>query len=94
MGWGPGADLWPYTLLTDADLSAELARLSAVQTISDWDAVSIQPFADADWNNQDKYVVQDWAIGEGVWKFAGLFDGEPIDGAPTDSQPMLSRSCR
>ncbi|EIN03627.1 protein serine/threonine phosphatase 2C [Punctularia strigosozonata HHB-11173 SS5] len=79
MGWGPGAGPWPYTLLTDADLSVELAHSSGARSIGGWDAVSFQPYADADWSNQDRYVAQDWTIGEGVWRFCGLFDGHAGD---------------
>ncbi|KAF8629153.1 hypothetical protein AX17_005738 [Amanita inopinata Kibby_2008] len=94
MGW-PGTDaLWRYTSLSEPQLSEELARLSFSRSVNNTDCVSFQPCPDPTVANQDRYVVEDWTLSSGTWKFRAVFDGhaghETVNHA-RDQLPALVR---
>lgn len=64
-----------YTLLTDPDLSERLARLANAQTLASTDAVSLQPCLTPSERSQDRFVVADWELADGTWKFQAVCDG-------------------
>ncbi|KAG7446428.1 protein serine/threonine phosphatase 2C [Guyanagaster necrorhizus] len=70
----PGA-AWTYTLLSEPDLSYELARLASTNTHGSTDSVSFQPSPNPECYSQDRYVVQDWNLSTGIWYFHAVFDG-------------------
>ena len=67
----------PYTVLSQQDFDAHLARLSARTTHGTADCASFQPFP-APHVNQDRYVVHEWEAGGGRWKLWGVFDGAQL----------------
>lgn len=76
MGWQEEGDaLWKYTSLTEPLLTNELARLSFAKSTADTDSVSLQPCPNPESANQDRYVVQDWHLDDGLWSFRAVFDG-------------------
>ncbi|KAF9562787.1 protein serine/threonine phosphatase 2C [Agrocybe pediades] len=75
MGWTTADALWYYTPLSEPTLSSELERLSFAQTIKDTDVVSFQPCPDPEQYSQDRYIIQDWALPNGIWTFRAIFDG-------------------
>jgi len=78
MGWGPDYGPWKYTPLTEDELSSMLARLSGATVTADVHCVTFQPCPNPDETSQDRYVVQDWNLSNGVWKFLAVFDGIAI----------------
>ncbi|KAJ7599178.1 protein serine threonine phosphatase 2C [Mycena floridula] len=66
---------WIYELLAEPRLSSELARLSFSKTIGDTDCVTFQPCPDPDQRSQDRYIVQDLNLSNGVWKLRCIMDG-------------------
>ncbi len=67
--------LWKYTSFTEPLLTSELARLSFATSIKDTDAVTFQPCPNPESVNQDRFVIQDWALSDGLWSFRAIFDG-------------------
>lgn len=79
MGW-PGIDaLWIYTVLPEPRLSSELSRLSFAKSIGDTDAVTFQPCPNPELSNQDRFVIEDWSLPDGIWSFRAIFDGRPFN---------------
>jgi hypothetical protein len=78
MGWGshlpPGKD-WPYTILSDDLFDEEFRRLAtiAIQIEGRVDSVTFQPFDPS--KSEDRLCVQEWALKDGTWTFAAIFDG-------------------
>jgi pyruvate dehydrogenase phosphatase len=85
MRWGT----FPYTLLPEPDSSSELARLSGATHVANVHCVTFQPCLNPKESSQDRYVVQDWALADGVWKFLAVFDGAPPRLSITFSRSQL-----
>lgn len=66
---------WMYTLLSEPDLTNELARLASATSHGSTDSVSFQPSPNPECYSQDRYVVQDWHLSTGIWRFHAIFDG-------------------
>ncbi|KAK0461419.1 protein serine threonine phosphatase 2C [Desarmillaria tabescens] len=66
---------WTYTLLSEPDLSNELTRLASATSHGSTDSVSFQPSPNPECYSQDRYVVQDWHLSTGIWRFHAIFDG-------------------
>ncbi|KAJ7165151.1 protein serine threonine phosphatase 2C [Mycena filopes] len=64
-----------YTVLEEPQLSTELARHAKPQTIGTTDVLSIQPCPNPAERSQDRFVVADWALSDGTWKFQAVCDG-------------------
>lgn len=64
-----------YTSYREPLLSSELARLSSPNSLGDTHVLSFQPSPNPDFANQDRYVVQDWPLSDGLWSFRAIFDG-------------------
>ena len=77
MGYGSRYGPWKYTILPEPRLASELARLSSATRVGNADCVSLQPCPNPEEASQDRYVVQDWQLAGGVWRFAAIFDGKP-----------------
>ncbi|KAF9047274.1 protein serine/threonine phosphatase 2C [Panaeolus papilionaceus] len=75
MGWTQTAGLWDFTLLSEPQLSSELARLSGAKSVGDSDIVCFQPCPNPEESSQDRYMINDWALSNGTWTFRALFDG-------------------
>ncbi|KAF7321548.1 Serine/threonine protein phosphatase 2C [Mycena kentingensis (nom. inval.)] len=66
----------PYTVLSEPELSAELARLALAQSpTTDTDVVSLQPCPSPGERSQDRFFVADWALSGGTWRFRAIWDG-------------------
>lgn len=71
-GQGP----WAYRILQDPSLTKELARMSSAKSYHNGvDLTSLQPCPSYITQSQDRYVVEEWDLPDGVWKFNGVFDG-------------------
>ncbi|KAJ7782988.1 protein serine threonine phosphatase 2C [Mycena metata] len=64
-----------YTILGEPQVSTELARCANAQTIEGTDVVSIQPCPTPSERSQDRFVVADWQLDAGTFKFRAVFDG-------------------
>ncbi|KAJ7030822.1 protein serine threonine phosphatase 2C [Mycena alexandri] len=64
-----------YTILAEPHLSTELSRHANPQTLGTTHVISIQPCPTPSERTQDRFVVTDWALADGTWKFQGVFDG-------------------
>ncbi|KAJ7045368.1 protein serine threonine phosphatase 2C [Mycena alexandri] len=64
-----------YTVLEEPQVSTELARCANAQTIESTSVVSIQPCTTYSERSQDRFVVADWPLADGTWKFRAVFDG-------------------
>ncbi|KAK0485647.1 protein serine threonine phosphatase 2C [Armillaria novae-zelandiae] len=75
LGYPEDGARWMYTLLCEPDLSNELARLASATFHGSTDSVSFQPSPNPECYSQDRYVVQDWNLSTGIWRFHAIFDG-------------------
>ncbi len=75
LGYPDDGTRWMYTLLSEPDLTNELARLASATSHGPTDSVSFQPSPNPDCYSQDRYVVQDWHLSTGIWRFHAIFDG-------------------
>jgi pyruvate dehydrogenase phosphatase len=64
-----------YTVLVEPDLSSELTRLANPQSIGNTDVVYFQPCSAPTERSQDRFVVADWELSNGTWKFQTVCDG-------------------
>lgn len=62
-----------FEALSEPALTLELMRLSSPIVIGKTDCVTIQPCSS--YNNEDRYIVQDFELTNGKWHFAAVFDG-------------------
>ena len=76
MDWGNEGALWYYTVLPEPHLSSELHRLSSAASYDDTDVVSFQPCPNPDVANQDRYVIRNLPLPDGIWKLRAIFDGQ------------------
>lgn len=70
-GEGP----WTYRILHDPALKNELAQISRAKTYGCVDIVTLQPCPPHVYLSQDRYVVEEWDLPGGTWRFNGVFDG-------------------
>ncbi|KAK0241941.1 protein serine threonine phosphatase 2C [Armillaria nabsnona] len=75
LGYPDDGTRWMYTLLSEPDLTDELARLASATSHGSTDSVSFQPSPNPECYSQDRYVVQDWHLSTGIWRFHAIFDG-------------------
>ncbi|KAK0195261.1 protein serine threonine phosphatase 2C [Armillaria mellea] len=75
LGYPEDGTRWMYTLLSEPDLTNELARLASATSHGLTDSVSFQPSPNPECYSQDRYVVQDWHLSTGIWRFHAIFDG-------------------
>ncbi|KAF8210074.1 phosphatase 2C-like domain-containing protein [Mycena galopus ATCC 62051] len=64
-----------YTVLTEPEASAELARCARAQSTGVTDIVSIQPCPTPSERSQDRFLVADWLISDQIWRFHAVLDG-------------------
>jgi pyruvate dehydrogenase phosphatase len=64
-----------YTVLAEPQLSAELLRCANPQTFGATDVVSMQPCPNPSERSQDRFVVVEWALADGTWRFHAVCDG-------------------
>lgn len=64
---------WTYRVLPEPFLTAELGRLSNVQSGECADSITFQPCPY--FNNQDRRVIETWVMRGGEWTFAAILDG-------------------
>ena len=76
LGWGPLAGSWDYRKVPEPVLSSLLANMAKPNTIGSVDIVDFQPQTDQP--SEDRHVVQDWALQNGIWKFLAVFDGRKL----------------
>ncbi|KAJ6557177.1 protein serine threonine phosphatase 2C [Mycena sp. CBHHK59/15] len=65
----------PYTVLAEPQLSAELARHAKAQSFGTTDVVWLQPCTNPDERTQDRFVVSNWDLSNGAWKFQAVCPG-------------------
>lgn len=78
LGWPDQETICKYTSYTEPLLSSELARRASATTLGDTHLVSFQPSPNPHFANQDRYVVQDWPLPDGLWSFRAIFDGPSL----------------
>ncbi|KAJ6557184.1 protein serine/threonine phosphatase 2C [Mycena sp. CBHHK59/15] len=71
----PGEGPWTYRILREPSLTAELQRRSHPQSSRRVDSVTFQPCSPHVYQNQDRYVVEEWNLPGGTWQFNSIFDG-------------------
>jgi hypothetical protein len=81
MGWDtqvPAGTDWPYTIISEELFDAEYSKVARIMTALDGraDGASFQPADPA--TNQDRLSVQEWALKDGTWTFAAVFDGKTL----------------
>lgn len=70
-GQGP----WTYRILHDPALTRELAQMSGARSYGCVDIITLQPCPPHIYLSQDRYVIEEWDLPGGAWKFNGVFDG-------------------
>ncbi|KAJ6499436.1 phosphatase 2C-like domain-containing protein [Mycena sanguinolenta] len=71
----PGAGPWTFRLLPEPFLTAELKRLASPQSNRKVDSLTFQPCSPHIYQNQDRFVVEEWHFPGGTWQFNSIFDG-------------------
>ncbi|TFK75287.1 protein serine threonine phosphatase 2C [Pluteus cervinus] len=71
----PGEGPWNYTPLTEPTLKSQLGRMSSAASFANTDLLTFQPCPNPDDRNQDRHIVVDWHLPNGIWQFRGIFDG-------------------
>jgi pyruvate dehydrogenase phosphatase len=74
LGWGDYGP-WAYRKVAEPELTSLLTREADPKTIAGVDCITFQPAPGGAQLNQDRYAVEDWELGDGVWKFVAVFDG-------------------
>ncbi|KAJ7675055.1 protein serine/threonine phosphatase 2C [Mycena rosella] len=64
-----------YTRLPEPQLSTELARLANPQAFGPTDVASLQPCPTPSERTQDRFVVAEWPLADGLWRFQAVCDG-------------------
>jgi hypothetical protein len=75
LGWGKEYGPWKYRKLHDQQLTSVLTGVADPKTIAGVDCISFQPCLADGSESQDRYVVEDWELEDGIWKFLAVFDG-------------------
>ncbi|CDO76720.1 hypothetical protein BN946_scf184796.g14 [Trametes cinnabarina] len=70
-----GPERWTYRMLQEPALTEQLKKLAQPRSIGRTDAVSLQPCRTWHYRSQDRYDVEDWALPDGTWTYAAVFDG-------------------
>ncbi|KAF7376024.1 Protein phosphatase 2C C10F6.17c [Mycena sanguinolenta] len=71
----PGAGPWTFRVLPEPFLTAELKRLASPRSNRKIDSLSFQPCSPHVYQNQDRFVVEEWHFPGGTWQFNSIFDG-------------------
>lgn len=88
-----GPERWTYRMLEEPTLSEELRRLADPRTWSSSrsvDSVTFQPCRTWHYRSQDRFRVEEWALADGTWTYAAVFDGA-CGSKPASKRP--SRPC-
>jgi pyruvate dehydrogenase phosphatase len=72
----PGEGPWTFRMLPEPFLTAELKRLASPQSNRKVDSLTFQPCSPHVYQNQDRFVVEEWNFPGGTWQFNSIFDGE------------------
>ncbi|KAJ7901688.1 protein serine threonine phosphatase 2C [Mycena olivaceomarginata] len=64
-----------YTVLTEPEASAELARCAHPQSNGVTDTLSLQPCTAPSERSQDRFIDADWRIADQIWRIKAVFDG-------------------
>ncbi|KAJ7188400.1 phosphatase 2C-like domain-containing protein [Mycena filopes] len=71
----PGEGPWTFRMLPEPFLTAELKRIARPQSNRKVDSLTFQPCAPHVYQNQDRFVVEEWNFPGGTWQFNSIFDG-------------------
>ncbi|KAJ7925153.1 phosphatase 2C-like domain-containing protein [Mycena leptocephala] len=71
----PGEGPWTFRMLPEPFLTAELKRLASPQSNRKVDSLTFQPCSPHVYQNQDRFVVEEWNFPGGTWQFNSIFDG-------------------
>ncbi|KAF8210082.1 protein serine/threonine phosphatase 2C [Mycena galopus ATCC 62051] len=71
----PGQGPWTFRILPEPFLSAELKRVACPQSNRKVDSLTFQPCSPHVYQNQDRFVVEEWHFPGGAWQFNSIFDG-------------------
>ncbi|KAJ7132885.1 phosphatase 2C-like domain-containing protein [Mycena crocata] len=71
----PGEGPWTFRMLPEPFLTAELKRIACPQSSRRVDSLSFQPCSPHVYQNQDRFVVEEWNFPGGAWQFNSIFDG-------------------
>jgi pyruvate dehydrogenase phosphatase len=74
MGRG-GKDRWTYRILKEPALTSELTRMAHARSHRSIDSITFQPCLSYDWRNQDRCLVEELALPDGVWLLSAVLDG-------------------
>ncbi|KAJ7497155.1 phosphatase 2C-like domain-containing protein [Mycena latifolia] len=71
----PGEGPWTFRMLPEPFLTAELNRLACPRSTRKVDSLTFQPCSPHIYQNQDRFVVEEWNFPGGTWQFNSIFDG-------------------
>ncbi|KAJ7901695.1 phosphatase 2C-like domain-containing protein [Mycena olivaceomarginata] len=71
----PGEGPWTFRALPEPFLTTELNRLARPQSNRKVDSLTFQPCSPHVYQNQDRFVVEEWNFPGGTWQFNSIFDG-------------------
>ncbi|KAJ7124881.1 phosphatase 2C-like domain-containing protein [Mycena epipterygia] len=71
----PGEGPWTFRILPEPFLTAELKRIACPQSTRKVDSLTFQPCSPHVYQNQDRFVVEEWILPGGTWQFNSVFDG-------------------
>ncbi|KAJ7209524.1 phosphatase 2C-like domain-containing protein [Mycena pura] len=71
----PGEGPWTFQRLSEPFLTAELERVARPRSSRKVDSLSFQPCSPHVYQNQDRFVVEEWSLPGGTWQFNSIFDG-------------------
>ncbi|KAJ7782994.1 phosphatase 2C-like domain-containing protein [Mycena metata] len=73
----PGEGPWTFRMLPEPSLTAELKRIARPQSNHSRkvDSLTFQPCSPHIYQNQDRFVVEEWNFPGGTWQFNSIFDG-------------------
>ncbi|KAJ6558594.1 phosphatase 2C-like domain-containing protein [Mycena vulgaris] len=71
----PGEGPWTFRMLPEPLLTAELKRLACPRSTRKVDSLTFQPCSPHVYQNQDRFVVEEWNFPGGTWQFNSIFDG-------------------
>ncbi|KAK7057310.1 PPM-type phosphatase domain-containing protein [Favolaschia claudopus] len=74
MGY-PGEGPWTFRILREPSLTAELTRAASPQSNRKVDSLTFQPCSPHIYQNQDRFIVEEWNLLGGTWQFNSVFDG-------------------
>ncbi|KAJ7502748.1 phosphatase 2C-like domain-containing protein [Mycena galericulata] len=64
-----------FRILSEPFLTAELNRVACPRSNHKVDSLSFQPCSPHVYQNQDRFVVEEWNFPGGTWQFNSIFDG-------------------